>query len=195
MIMFTGSTRTGARWLRAGERLIPASLELGGKDAMIVLADADLEGAAGAAAWAPLWNSADLHLRRTSLRRSPVVRRLRGRVVEKVKALRQGMDPTRASLRHRLDGDRAATRNRARHVRDAVAKGRACSPAASGATGLFLRTDRPRRRDHSMAACGRRRVGPTLPIMRCGRRGGPPAGQRLAYGLSSSVWTTDRERR
>ena len=42
-IQFTGSTRTGRRIAqRAADRLIPYSLELGGKDAMIVLADADL---------------------------------------------------------------------------------------------------------------------------------------------------------
>ena len=50
MIMFTGSTRTGRKVAaRAGERLIPCSLELGGKDPMIVCADADLERAANAA--------------------------------------------------------------------------------------------------------------------------------------------------
>ena len=49
-IQFTGSTRTGKKIAqRAVERLIPYSLELGGKDAMIVLADADLERAANAA--------------------------------------------------------------------------------------------------------------------------------------------------
>ena len=42
MIMFTGSTRTGRKVAQtAAERLIPCSLELGGKDPMIVLADAD----------------------------------------------------------------------------------------------------------------------------------------------------------
>lgn len=43
-LMFTGSTATGRQMARAaGERLIGASLELGGKNAMIVLPDADLE--------------------------------------------------------------------------------------------------------------------------------------------------------
>src|SRR6202012_429255 len=47
MIMFTGSTKTGRKVAEAaGRRLIPASLELGGKDPMIVLSDADLERAA-----------------------------------------------------------------------------------------------------------------------------------------------------
>jgi acyl-CoA reductase-like NAD-dependent aldehyde dehydrogenase len=50
MIMFTGSTEVGKQIAaRAAERLIPVSLELGGKDPMIVLADADLERAANTA--------------------------------------------------------------------------------------------------------------------------------------------------
>ncbi|TXS49814.1 aldehyde dehydrogenase family protein [Streptomyces sp. uw30] len=45
-VMFTGSTRTGRLVAaRAGERLIPCSLELGGKDALLVLSDASLERA------------------------------------------------------------------------------------------------------------------------------------------------------
>ena len=57
-IQFTGSTRTGGKIAkRAAERLIPYSLELGGKDAMIVLADADLERAANAAVWGGMFNS------------------------------------------------------------------------------------------------------------------------------------------
>ena len=58
MIMFTGSARTGRRIAaRAGERLIPASLELGGKDAMIVLSDADIDRAASAAVWGSMLNA------------------------------------------------------------------------------------------------------------------------------------------
>ncbi|MEU6458976.1 succinic semialdehyde dehydrogenase [Streptomyces sp. NPDC047065] len=46
-MMFTGSTASGRRIARdAGERLIGASLELGGKNPMIVLDDADVEKAA-----------------------------------------------------------------------------------------------------------------------------------------------------
>ncbi|MFE3454280.1 succinic semialdehyde dehydrogenase [Nonomuraea sp. NPDC059194] len=49
-MMFTGSTASGRQIARdAGERLIGASLELGGKNAMIVLDDADIEKAADGA--------------------------------------------------------------------------------------------------------------------------------------------------
>ena len=49
-VMFTGSVATGKKVMaQAAETLTPVSLELGGKDPMIVLADADLERATNAA--------------------------------------------------------------------------------------------------------------------------------------------------
>ncbi len=57
-VQFTGSDRTGRKVMaRAAETLTPVSLELGGKDPMIVLADADLDRAANAAAWGGMMNS------------------------------------------------------------------------------------------------------------------------------------------
>ncbi|MGL6280637.1 MAG: aldehyde dehydrogenase family protein, partial [Gaiella sp.] len=56
-LVFTGSTATGrlvAR--RAAERLCPITLELGGKDPMIVLADADLDRAVEGALWGSFAN-------------------------------------------------------------------------------------------------------------------------------------------
>jgi len=51
-VMFTGSVATGRRVAEAcAKRLVPSVLELGGKDAMIVLADADLVVASSAAVW------------------------------------------------------------------------------------------------------------------------------------------------
>ena len=58
MVMFTGSAATGKKVMaRAAQTLTPVSLELGGKDPMIVLADADLERAANAAVSYGLNNS------------------------------------------------------------------------------------------------------------------------------------------
>jgi acyl-CoA reductase-like NAD-dependent aldehyde dehydrogenase len=56
-IMFTGSVVTGRRVAEAcAKKLIPSVLELGGKDALIVLADANLEVAASAAVWGSYTN-------------------------------------------------------------------------------------------------------------------------------------------
>ena len=50
--MFTGSTPTGKKVLKeAAEALVPCYLELGGKDPMMVCADANLDRAANAAAF------------------------------------------------------------------------------------------------------------------------------------------------
>lgn len=56
-VMFTGSVATGRRVAEAcARKLIPSVLELGGKDAMIVLADADLGVASSAAVWGSYTN-------------------------------------------------------------------------------------------------------------------------------------------
>ncbi len=56
-VFFTGSVDTGRRIAEAcATKLIPSVLELGGKDAMIVLADADLEIASSAAVWGGFTN-------------------------------------------------------------------------------------------------------------------------------------------
>ncbi len=60
-VMFTGSTRVGREVAaRCGERLIGCSLELGGKNAMIIRADADVQRAAEIAARACFSNSGQL---------------------------------------------------------------------------------------------------------------------------------------
>ena len=56
-VFFTGSTEVGRRVAAAaGERLCPVTLELGGKDPMIVFADADVERALDGAAWGSFFN-------------------------------------------------------------------------------------------------------------------------------------------
>lgn len=56
-IFVTGSTPTGKKILQAAsEHLIPVALELGGKDAMIVLDDADIAAAARWGAWGAFFN-------------------------------------------------------------------------------------------------------------------------------------------
>src|SRR3954469_23774773 len=94
MVMFTGSTRTGRKVMeRAAQTLTPVSLELGGKDPMIVLADADLERAANAAVYYSMQNGGQtcISIERVYVE-APVYDEFVAKVTEKVRALRQG-DP------------------------------------------------------------------------------------------------------
>jgi acyl-CoA reductase-like NAD-dependent aldehyde dehydrogenase len=93
-IQFTGSDRTGRKVMaRAAETLTPVSLELGGKDPMIVLSDADVDRAANAAAWGGMVNSGQLCI---SVERiyveEPVYDEFVAKLTKQVKGLRQGAD-------------------------------------------------------------------------------------------------------
>src|SRR2546423_198777 len=92
MVMFTGSVATGKRVMaQAAETLTPVSLELSGKDPMIVLADADIERAANAAVSYGMNNSGQVCI---SVERvyveGQVYDEFVERVARKVQALRQG---------------------------------------------------------------------------------------------------------
>jgi succinate-semialdehyde dehydrogenase/glutarate-semialdehyde dehydrogenase len=91
-ILFTGSVETGRRVAEAcAKRLIPTVLELGGKDAMIVLADADLEVAASGAVWGSYTNCGQvcLSVERIFVERT-IAEPFAARCVEKTKKLRLG---------------------------------------------------------------------------------------------------------
>src|SRR5581483_2132641 len=94
-VMFTGSSRTGKAVMRAAaDALVPCYLELGGKDPMIVCADADLERAANAATFYSMNNGGQVCI---SVERcyveEPIYDEFVARVTDKVRALRQG-EPT-----------------------------------------------------------------------------------------------------
>jgi acyl-CoA reductase-like NAD-dependent aldehyde dehydrogenase len=99
-IQFTGSDRTGRKVMaRAADTLTPVSLELGGKDPMIVLADADLDRAANAAAWGGMFNSGQVCL---SVERvyveEPVYDEFVAKLTKEVSGLRQGADGRSSSM-------------------------------------------------------------------------------------------------
>jgi len=97
-ILFTGSVATGRRVAEAcAKKLIPSVLELGGKDAMIVLADADLDVASSAAVWGSYTNCGQvcLSVERLFVEQS-ITEKFIARCVEKTKKLRlgPGSDPS-----------------------------------------------------------------------------------------------------
>jgi betaine-aldehyde dehydrogenase len=93
-IQFTGSDRTGRKVMkRAADTLTPVSLELGGKDPMIVLADADLDRAANAATYGGMMNSGQICI---SVERiyveEPAYDEFVQKLTREVNGLRQGAD-------------------------------------------------------------------------------------------------------
>ena len=91
-ILFTGSVVTGRRVAEAcARKLIPSVLELGGKDAMIVLADADIDVASSAAVWGSYTNCGQvcLSVERIFVEKS-ISERFAALCVEKTQKLRLG---------------------------------------------------------------------------------------------------------
>ena len=91
-VFFTGSVPTGKRVAGAcAQQLLPSVLELGGKDAMLVLADADLDVASSAAVWGSYSNCGQvcLSVERLFVEESISDEFIR-RCVEKTQKLRMG---------------------------------------------------------------------------------------------------------
>jgi succinate-semialdehyde dehydrogenase/glutarate-semialdehyde dehydrogenase len=91
-LVFTGSVPTGRRVAVAcAERLLPVILELGGKDAMIVLRDADLDTASSAAVWGSMMNAGQtcISVERCYVHRS-VYSPFLARCLDKIKQLKVG---------------------------------------------------------------------------------------------------------
>ena len=199
MVQFTGSTNTGRQiGIRCAERLIPASLELGGKDAMIVLSDAPMQRAVGGAIWGGLFNSGQscIAVERIYVE-EPVYDEFTSRLVEEVGKLRQGHDsPGSFSAELGALANETQMAIVERHVADAVAKGaRILTGGKRAERGLFYPPTVLVDVDHTMACMREETFGPLLPIMKVS---GEDEAITLAndsnYGLASSVWTTSTER-
>ena len=126
-VMFTGSVNTGRRIATAAaQRLIPYSLELGGKDAMIVCADADIDRAVdGAVFLRILFYRPSLHIGGAPVRRRARLRRVRAEAgSQDLPAASRDGRQARLFMRCRIDGDRAATGHRVPPCRGRGEQGR-----------------------------------------------------------------------
>jgi acyl-CoA reductase-like NAD-dependent aldehyde dehydrogenase len=118
LVVFTGSVATGRKIAVAcAEQLIPASLELGGKDAAIVLADCNLERAARGVVWGAFTNAGQ---NCASVERVYVEKAIADRFIERAVALTRELRPGIDTAVLTTERQCATVR---RHLDEAVAAG------------------------------------------------------------------------
>jgi acyl-CoA reductase-like NAD-dependent aldehyde dehydrogenase len=181
LVVFTGSVAAGREVAHAcAERVSPCALELGGKDAAIVLADANLERAANGVLWGALTNAGQncASIERVYVEES-IAQEFIDKVVVRVKELKVPDDVSAVTT----SAQRATV---ARHVEAAVAAGAKVLYGDLGGTGPIVvevpGDDSPLMQEETF--------GPVIPIARV-----PSAEEAVRranasrFGLTASVWT------
>jgi acyl-CoA reductase-like NAD-dependent aldehyde dehydrogenase len=196
MVMFTGSVATGKKIMaQAAETLTPVSLELGGKDPMIVLDDADVERAANAAVFYGFSNSGQIcqSVERVYVA-EPVYDEFVSKVVDKTSKLRQGAPGDAGTVEvgaMTFENQIGIVED---HVTDAIDKGAKAETGGKrrAGEGRFWEPTVLTGVDHSMKCMTDETFGPTLPIMKVkDTEEAVKLANDTAYGLNSSVWTKD----
>ncbi len=198
-IMFTGSVGTGKKIAAAAAKdLTSVVLELGGKDPMIVFADANLELASSAAVWGAFCNSGQScsSVERLYVQES-IAEELTRMIVEKTKMLKQGSGEREDVSVGAMSSERQI-KIVEDHVEDFLASGAKIETGgkrASGLEGLFYEPTVITNANNEMRAMQEETFGPTLPIATFSNE---EEAVRLAndseFGLTASVWTGDKAR-
>lgn len=192
-LAFTGSPETGSRVMATcAERLTPVLIEAGGKDALLVDQDADIEAAADAAAWGAFSNAGQTC---TGIERVYVHEAVHDAFVaavsEKARDVYGGSGPEAdfgpMTLPRQADIARA-------HIEDALARGgRALVGGTEGITDGFVQptvlTDVP---DDARAVC-EETFAPTVVVAKVGSMDeAVERANATRYGLGSSVFSGSR---
>src|SRR5262252_9324404 len=198
-LIFTGSVATGRKIAQvAAERLLPVVVELGGKDPMLVLDDADLDVASSAAVWGAFMNAGQTCI---SIERCYVHESMYATFVdacaEKTRKLRigNGMEPA-TEVGPMISEPQV--RIVESHIEDARARGARVVTGGERLRELgptFFAPTVLADVDQGMRVMREETFGPVLPIAAFRDDG---EAIRLAndsdYGLGASVWTRDRAR-
>lgn len=191
----TGSTPTGKKILQAAaENLTPVSLELGGKDAMIVLEDADIDAAARWGTWGAFFNAGQtcMAVERVYVIESKYDEFVK-RSVEYAKELKAGFtsDFDSPYFLGPVSTRQAEIVNN--HLQDALSKG-ARVLTGGKEQGAFYSPIVMVDVDHSMALMRDETFGPIMPIMKVKN---DAEAIRLAndskFGLGASVFSQNQE--
>jgi succinate-semialdehyde dehydrogenase/glutarate-semialdehyde dehydrogenase len=192
-VMFTGSVATGKKVAEVAARhLTPIVLELGGKDPMVVLDDANLNNAARAAVWGAFANAgqACASVERCYVHES-IIAEFIDLVVKETKALKQG--PNSEDIDVGSMTNERQLRIVEEHITDATTRGaKILTGGRRLQSGWFHEPTVVTNVDHSMKLMQDETFGPVLPIMTFKS---DEEAVRLAndsiYGLTASVWTNN----
>ncbi|GAA2688280.1 succinic semialdehyde dehydrogenase [Streptomyces aculeolatus] len=198
-VSFTGSTRTGREVAQgAAARLVGASLELGGKNAMLVLADADVEKAAEGAVRAAFASAGQLciSVERLYVHES-IADAFLARFVARTKAMRLGN-----TLGYGADMGSLVSEQQletvTRHVDEAVGKGAevlAGGRARPDVGPYFYEPTILDGVEPGMTVCDEETFGPVVSVYRFRDEDDAVArANATPYGLNASVWTKDGRR-
>src|SRR6202167_1177448 len=198
-LIFTGSVATGKGIaVAAAERLLPVVLELGGKDPMLVLDDADVDVASSAAVWGAFVNAGQTCL---SVERCYVHRSLYEPFLEACTEKTKKLIVTHGLDHNAEVGPLIHQRQLTifeEHVEDAKARGSRVLAGGSRYPEMGANFYHPTVLadvTHEMRIMREETFGPVLPVMAFDS---DDEAVRLAndseYGLAASVWTRNRER-
>ncbi len=198
-IFFTGSVATGrCVALKCAERLIPCALELGGSDAAIVLADADLRHAASGIAWGRFSNAGQTCVAPKRIYvEAPVYDAFVVELGNAVRALKIGAGETpETDVGPMIRADAVTALESQRD--DAVARGArvvAIASAPAGTGGSFFAPTVLADVPADARVLHEETFGPLLPVVRVSDAYQAIAlANRSEFGLSASIWSADTAR-